>query len=90
MVTSDPPDPVRARRQRIGAAAGRAKRAGYGLFGVAVVAFVAATLAQFPPALVTVVIVCLAVGSLLLAPAIVIAYGVKAAEREDPERGERS
>lgn len=84
MVTSD--DPVRARRQRIGAAAAAAKRAGYLLFGVAMVAFVVAVLADFPPALVTVVVASMAVGSLLLAPAIVIAYGVQKAEREDPKR----
>ncbi len=86
MVTSGPPDPVRARRQRIGAAAAAAKRIGYLLFGVAVVAFVAGALAQFPSVLVTVVVASMAVGSILLAPAIVIAYGVKKAEREDPLR----
>ena len=84
MVTSGPPDPVRARRQQIGAWADLAKRAGYLCFGVAVVAFVAAAFAQFPSALVTVVIASLVVGSVLLAPAIVIAYGVQKAEREDP------
>ena len=31
--------------------------------------------------------VCLVVGSILLAPAIVLGYAVKAAEREDRERG---
>lgn len=86
MVTSGPPDPVRARRQRIGTAAAAAKRAGYLLFAVAVVAFVVGAVADFPPALVTVVVVSMVVGSLLLAPAIVIAYGVQKAEREDPQR----
>ena len=84
MVTSD--DPVRARRQRIGAAAAAAKRAGYLLFGVAMVAFVVAVLADFPSALVTVVVAAMVVGSILLAPAIVVAYGVQKAEREDPQR----
>ena len=40
----------------------------------------------FRPAMVTIVIGCLAAGSALLAPAIVIGYGVKAADRAD--RGE--
>jgi hypothetical protein len=38
---------------------------------------------SFPHVLVQVVIWSLAVGSVVLAPAIVVAYGVKAAERED-------
>ena len=86
MVTSGPPDPVRARRRRIGAAAATAKRIGYLLFGVAVVAFAAGAIADFPPALVTVVVAAMVVGSILLAPAIVVAYGVQKAEREDPQR----
>lgn len=61
------------------------KRVGYGLFLVAIVAFVAGALAEFPDPLVTVVIASLAVGSLVLAPSIIVAYGVKAADRE--ERG---
>ena len=79
-------DPVRARRAQIARGAEAAQRAGYALFGVAVVAFVVAALTQFPGPLVTVVIASLVVGSILLAPAIVIGYGVKAAEREDRER----
>ena len=59
------------------------KRIGYLLFLVAVVAFVAAALSDFPPVLVTVVVASLAVGSALLLPAIVVGYGVKAAARED-------
>jgi len=86
MVTGGPADPVRARRRQIGAWAGLAKRSGYLCFGVAVIAFVAAAFAQFPSPLVTVVVASLVVGSVVLAPAIVIAYGVKKAEREDPLR----
>jgi len=33
------------------------------------------------------VITCLVIGSLLLAPSIVLGYAVKAAERDDRERG---
>jgi hypothetical protein len=59
------------------------KRVGYGLFLVAIVAFVGGVASDFPSVLVTVVVASLAVGSVVLAPAIVIGYGVKAAERED-------
>ncbi len=79
-------DPVRARRARIGRLAGAGKRLGYALFLVAVVAFVAGVASDFAGPLVTVVVVCLVIGSLVLAPAIVISYGVRAAEREDRQR----
>ena len=39
-------------------------------------------------ALVVVIVAGLAVGSLLLLPSIILGYAVKAAEREDRERGE--
>lgn len=41
----------------------------------------------FKGPLVTVVIVTLIIGSILLAPSIIIGYAVKAAERDDRERG---
>jgi hypothetical protein len=37
--------------------------------------------------MVTAITVCLVAGSILLAPAIVLGYAVKAAERDDRERG---
>ena len=81
-----PADPVRARRARMGRLAATGKRVGYGLFLVAIAAFVVAAATGFPVALVTTVVAALAAGSAVLAPAIVIGYGVKAAEREDPLR----
>jgi cytochrome c biogenesis protein ResB len=83
---ADPVDPVRARRRRIGRLAGTGKRIGYALFGVAIVAFVVGAASGFPGATVTIVVGSLAVGSAVLAPAIVVAYGVRAAEREDGVR----
>jgi hypothetical protein len=83
---ANPADPVRARRARMGRLASAGKRAGYGLYLVAIVAFVTAAASDFPDALVTTVVAALAVGSLVLAPSIVIGYGVRAAEREDPLR----
>lgn len=92
MVTSGKPedDPVRRRRARIAQLTRAGKRIGYGLFLVAIVAFVAGALADFPTPLVTTVIASLVVGSVLLAPAIVFGYGVRAAEREDRARQDRS
>jgi hypothetical protein len=80
------PDPVRARRARMARAAALGKRVGYSLFGVAIVAFVVGAAQGFPSLLVATVVWSLAVGSLLLAPSIVVGYGVKAAEREDRRR----
>jgi hypothetical protein len=83
-VTTRPePDPVLLRRARIGRAVAAAKRAGYGLWLVAIVVFVVGAATRFRPAMVTVVIGCLAVGSALLAPSIVISYGIRAADRQD-------
>ena len=85
---SEPPDdPVRARRAQIAHWTLLANRVGYLLFGVAIAVFVIGFAMGFTPPLVTVVVVCLVVGSLLLAPSIVLGYAVKAAEREDRERG---
>lgn len=76
-------DPVLARRARIGRLAKVGKRAGYSSFLVAMIAFLIGAVADFPAPVVTVVIVSLLAGSILLAPAIVAGYGVRAAERED-------
>ena len=76
-------DPVRVRRAKIARAVGLAQRVGYSLWLVAIVVFVIGAATSFRPAMVTIVIGCLAVGSALLAPSIVISYGVRAAERED-------
>ncbi len=79
------PDPVLVRRARIGRAVAAGKRVGYGLWLVAIVVFTVGAATSFRPAMVTCVIGCLAVGSVLLAPSIVISYGIRAADREDRE-----
>ncbi len=76
-------DPVLARRARIGRLVALGQRVGYSLWLVAIVVFVVGAVTTFRPAMVTVVIGCLAAGSALLAPSIVISYGVRAADRED-------
>jgi hypothetical protein len=81
----NPDDPVVLRRARIARWVGLAKRVGYGLLLLAVVAFVVAAIAGFPTVWVTVTVVAL-VGACVVLPApIVLGYGLRAAEREDRE-----
>ena len=79
-------DPVRQRRERIGRRAAAARRAGWALFGLAVVAFVAGVVIGLTGLVVVVVVGSLALGSALLLPAIIVGFGVTAAERDDPQR----
>lgn len=80
-------DPVRARRQQVAKWTLLANRIGYLLFALAMALFVMAFALGFTPLMVTLITACLIAGSVLLAPAIVLGYAVKAAEREDRERG---
>ena len=79
-------DPVLARRARLARLAVAGKRVGYGLVVLAVAAFALGAATGFGPAVTTVVTASLLGTTLTLAPAIVVAYAVKAAEREDAER----
>jgi len=74
---------VLVRRARISTLVSIAQRAGYGLFGVAVVLFFVGLFGTYTSTLTTAIVTCLVVGSLVLAPAIILGYAVKAAERED-------
>jgi hypothetical protein len=87
MSTGGSVDPVRERRARIARWVELGQRVGYGLFGLAIVGFVVGFIVGFEGAFVTVIVACLLVGSAVLAPAIVFGYAVKAAERDDRERG---
>lgn len=80
-------DPVRARRQRVAHWTRLANRVGYLCFAVAVVTFIVGFVVSFNTLVASIVIASLVIGSVLLAPAIVLGYAVKAAEREDRERG---
>ncbi len=86
-MTESSADPIRARRAQVAKWAQLANRVGYLCFGVAVVAFFAGLLTSFSGAISGLVIGSMIVGSVLLAPAIVLGYAVKAAERDDRERG---
>lgn len=83
MGTPAEPDPVRARRARIARAVQAGKGVGYSLWLVAIIVFVLGAATSFQPYMVTIVVAGLAAGSALLAPSIVISYGVRAADRED-------
>lgn len=83
----DSHDDVLARRARIKRLVDLGQRIGYGLFGVAIVGFFIGFVVDFTDPLVTVIVVSMVVGSVILAPAIVFGYGVKAAERDDAEQG---
>jgi membrane-bound ClpP family serine protease len=80
-------DPVLARRARIAHLVSLGQRVGYGLFLAAIVLFLVGFTSGFDGVVGPATIACLVIGSLVLAPAIVFGYAVKAAEREDRERG---
>ena len=80
------PDPVLERRERIRAATDLGQKIGYAAFGLAIVVFVAGFAVGFTDALVSVIVIAIVGGSVVLAPAIVFSYAVKAAEKD--ERGE--
>ncbi len=79
-------DPVRARRARVDRLAAWARATGWALYGVALAAFAAGLVLGLTGLVVLVVTGALVLGSLLLAPAIIVGFGVRAAEREDRAR----
>jgi hypothetical protein len=87
-VSRHPPrDPVLERRARIARWVGLGQRVGYGLFAAAMVLFAVGFASGFDGGVGSTILGCLVVGSLVLAPAIVFGYAVRAAERDDRERG---
>ena len=80
-------DPVRVRRAQIAKLVEIGQRVGYGLFGIAIVAFVIGFFSGFDGVTGPLITGCIIAGSIVLAPAIVFGYAVKAAERDDRARG---
>ncbi len=81
-------DPVLARRAAMARMAALGQRVGYGLIAVAVVGFVVGLVVGFENRVVAVVVGgALAATTITLLPAIILGFSVKAAEREDRERG---
>lgn len=64
-----------------------ANRVGYLVLAVAIALFVVAFAVGFSSAMATLVVISLVVSFVLLVPSIILGYAVKAAEREDRERG---
>ena len=87
--SSPPPstDPVRARREQVARWTLLANRVGYLVLALAITLFVLAFLFGFTSTMATLIIISLVISFVLLAPSIVLGYAVKAAEREDVERG---
>ena len=86
VVTADA-DPVLVRRAKAARLTVLGRRIGYLLYGVAIVVFFLGLLTSFNGTVATLVIGALTAGSIVLAPAIIAAYAVKAAIRDDVERG---
>lgn len=82
-MTGAPEDPILVKRARIAHLVEIGQRVGYGLFGVAIVAFVVGFVVGFASWAVTAIVVCLVIGSIVLAPAIIFGHAVKAADRAD-------
>lgn len=76
-------DPVLEKRARIARLVSMGQRIGYGLFGLAIVVFLVGFFVGMEPWAVTLIVVSLVIGSIVLAPAIVFGYAVKAADRAD-------
>ncbi len=78
-------DPVLIKRAKIAKLVSLGQRVGYSLYLIACVLF-AQTVIQTPTQWVTdLIVICLAIGSVILLPAIIFGYAVKAAARHDRE-----
>ena len=80
-------DPVRARRAQWQRGAKLAQRLGYVLYLIATVVFFVGLVKGFGASYVTIIEICLIGGSVVLAPAMLVVYMVKAAENDDKEHG---
>ncbi len=80
-------DPVLERRVRIAKVVRLGKRVGYTLFLAAMILFFIGFATEFSGELTGVIVACMVIGSLVLAPAIVFGYAVRSAHREDHEMG---
>ena len=76
-------DPVILRRNRIDHYNKIASRSGYGMWGISMVTFFVGLGSFFTESMHFVSGVTLIIGSIILAPSIVVKYGIRAARRED-------
>lgn len=80
-------DPVRVRRAQVAKWTLLANRVGYLILALAMSLFVLAFLFGFTAPMATAIIASMVISFALLAPSIVLGYAVKAADRDDTERG---
>jgi hypothetical protein len=73
------------RRRQIGRLAARGQTTGYALFGICCVAFFIGLRWQ-PRLMANIAVITMLLGSIVLLPAIIAGYAVRAADREDRER----
>ena len=78
-------DPILVKRALISSWAKRATNLGYLLFGVSMVAVVWGVVVDFTPNMSRIATTALISGCIVLAPAILVQYSVKAAVREERE-----
>lgn len=86
MATEQDLDPVLARRSRAARWSRWGQRCGYLLFALSVVVFVVGLIIGFSDSIARIVIAAVIAGSIVLAPAIIMGYAVKAAIRHDREQ----
>ncbi|WP_419926586.1 hypothetical protein [Candidatus Poriferisocius sp.] len=77
-------DDLANRRRLIARLTAIGQRLGYLLYLAAAALFFTGFATSFRGSMVTAIITCLLVGSLVLAPAIIFSYAVRAADREEP------
>ena len=78
---------MRVRRAQVAKWTLLANRVGYLFVALAMALFFIAFALGFSAVMATLVIVTFVIGCVLLAPSIIVGYAVKAAERDDRERG---
>lgn len=76
-------DPILVKRAQIARLVDLGQKVGYGLFALAVVAFLVGFVIGLEQWVVTLIVACIVVGSIVLAPAIVFGYAVRSADRAD-------
>ena len=84
---TDAVDPVLVKRAKIARWTLLANRIGYLFVALAMALFVIAFAFDFNSTMATLVIISFLIGCALLAPSIILGYAVKAAYRDDRERG---
>ena len=84
-------DPVLVKRARASELANLGKRLGYSVILIAIVVFGFGVVTGFEEWMVVVVTACLALSAVFLVPAVIVGYGVSAANREErEERAQRA